>query len=102
MLGLFGVFSSCEKSDEVDFLFKETQCANPWDTIANPEWTREELVSFYLTEELQVEFSDLLITDDGVGEDCLACQCLTGDNIRLSAGEEFTDVLVENGFEIDE
>lgn len=102
MLGLFAVFSSCEKSDEVDFLFKETQCANPWDTIANPEWTREELVSFYLTEELEVEFSDLLIADDGEAELCNACVCLSGYNIRFSANEEFTDILVENGFEVEE
>ena len=102
MLGLFAIFSSCEKSNEVDFLFKETYCANPWDTIASPEWTREQLVSYYLSNQLEVEFSDLSIASDGVVQDCEACHCLSGDNIRISADEEFTDILLENGFEIDE
>ena len=77
MLGLFAAFSSCEDPEPADssfdFLFKETQCANPWGSIVSPEWTREQVISYYLTEELSVEFSDLHITDDGVPEACLAC-----------------------------
>jgi len=101
MLGLFASFSSCEDSEQVDFLFKETQCANPWDSIVSPEWTREQVISYYLTDQLEVVFSDLSITDDGVPEACLACSCLTGDNIRISANDEFSEILLENGFEID-
>lgn len=106
MLGLFAAFSSCEDPEPADssfdFLFRETYCANPWDSIVSPEWTREQVISYYLTEELSVVFSDLHITDDGVPEVCLACSCLTGDNIRISADEEFSEILLENGFEIDE
>ena len=106
MLGVFAVFSSCEEDEivesQIDFLFQETYCANPWDMIVSPEWTREELISYYLTDMLDVEFSDLLITDDGVPELCLACSCLSGDNIRISADDEFSEILLENGFEIEE
>ena len=106
MLGIFAIFSSCDDTDvvesQVDFLFKETYCANPWDSLISPEWTREQLIDSYLTVQLNVEYSDLLITDDGVPEVCLACSCLTGDNIRISADDEFLEILLENGFEIEE
>ena len=106
MLGVFAIFSSCDETEavdsQVDFLFKETHCANPWESDVSPEWTREQLISSYLTDMLAVEFSDLLITDDGEPEVCLACSCLTGDNIRLSAEDEFSEILLENGFEIEE
>jgi|GEM_PF-1093964 len=105
MLGLFAAFSSCEDSEpadsQIDFLFQETYCANPWDSIVSPEWTREQVISYYLTDQLEVVFSDLSITDDGVPEVCLACSCLTGYNIRISANDEFSEILLENGFEID-
>ena len=104
MLGLFALFSSCddEVESQIDFLFKETYCANPWDSIVSPEWTREQLISYYLTHQLEVVFSDLSITDDGLIEGCNACTCLTGDNIRISSEDEFSETLLENGFEIDE
>ena len=106
MLSVFAVFSSCDEDEvvesQIDFLFRETYCANPWDSIVSPEWTREQIISYYLTNQLEVEFSDLLITDDGLGETCLACVCSSGDNIRFSAEEEFSEILLENGFEIDE
>jgi len=106
MFGMFAIFSSCDDTDvvasQIDFLFKETYCANPWDSLISPEWTREQLIDSYLTVQLNVEYSDLLITDDGVPEVCLACSCLTGDNIRISADDEFLEILLENGFEIEE
>lgn len=106
MLGVFAVFSSCDEDEivesQIDFLFKETQCANPWDSIVSPEWTREQVISYHLTDLLNVEFSDLSIASDGDAQLCLACQCLTGDNIRISADVEFSEVLLENGFEIEE
>jgi hypothetical protein len=106
MLGVFAVFSSCDEDEivesQIDFLFKETQCANPWDSDVSPEWTREQFISYYLTDQLDVEFSDLTIASDGEAELCAACVCLTGDNIRISADDEFSEILLENGFEIDE
>ena len=106
MLGVLAVFSSCEEDEivesQIDFLFKETYCENPWDSLISPEWTRDQLIDSYLTVQLNVAYSGLLITDDGVQEFCLACSCLTGDNIRLSAEDEFSEILLENGFEIEE
>ena len=106
MLGVFAVFSSCDEDEivesQIDFLFQETYCANPWDSDVGPVSTRDQLISSYLTDILAVEFSDLLITDDGEPEACLACSCLTGDNIRISADDEFSEILLENGFEIEE
>jgi len=75
MLGVLAVFSSCEEDEivesQIDFLFKETYCANPWDSLISPEWTREQLIDSYLTVQLNVAYSGLLITDDGVQEFCL-------------------------------
>ncbi len=106
MLSLFTLMLACKGAEpvypQIDFLFKETQCANPWGSIVTPEWTREQIVSYYLTDVLEVEFSDLSIASDGEAELCAACVCLTGDNIRISADEEFSEILLENGFEIEE
>ena len=98
ILGVFAAFSSCEEDEivesQIGFLFKETYCANPWDTIASAEWTREQLISYHLTDVLEVEFSDLSIASDGEAELCNACVCLTGDNIRFSADGEFSEILL--------
>ena len=65
MFGMFAIFSSCDDTDvvasQIDFLFKETYCANPWDSLISLEWTREQLIDSYLTVQLNVEYSDLLI-----------------------------------------
>ena len=106
MLGVFAIISSCDEDEivesQIDFMFKETQCANPWGSIVSSEWTREQLISYHLTDLLNIEFSALSIASDGDAQFCLACQCLTGDNIRISADVEFSEVLLENGFEIEE
>ena len=103
---MFAFFSSCEEDEtinpKVDFLFKETQCENPWDSLISPELTREQLISYYLTDVLDVEYSDLQITDDGVAQNCSACFCLSGNIIRITAEDEFSEILLENGFEIEE
>ena len=103
IIGLLAVFSSCDDGVESknNFMFKETYCENPWDNIVGPEWTREQLISYYLTNQLEVVFSDISITDDGVPELCYACSCLTGDNVRISALENFSEILLEIGFEIE-
>ena len=63
IIGLFALFSSCDDAVEskINFLFKETYCENPWDNIVGPEWTIEQLISYYLTNQLEVLFSDLSI-----------------------------------------
>ena len=61
-----------------------------------------ELISTYLTEGLAVEISDLRSTNDGIVQTCEACFCWTGNILRFSADEEFSEILLENGFEIDE
>jgi len=105
MLGLFTIFSSCEEdkiiNPKVDFLFKETQCENPWDGLIILDLTREESISYYLTDMLDVEYSGLQITDDGIAQNCSACFCLTGDIIRITAEDEFSEVLLGAGFELD-
>ena len=105
MLGVFAVFSSCDDIDtvdsQVDFLFKETYCANPWDMIT-PQWTPEQLISYYLFDVFDVEFSDLNITYDGVQQVCDACTCLTGILVRITAEDEYSESLLGAGFEIEE
>jgi len=107
MLGLFTAFSSWDDSDvveaQVDFKYKETGCANPWRDSQN--YSDEEyllVIDDYLMTDLGVSYQGLYITDDGYTSGCKACTCLTGDIIRFTADEEFSEILLENGFEIDE
>lgn len=106
ILSVFAVISSCDDTDVVesqdDFLYRETGCANPWDNDINRGWIPEQRISYYLIDVLEVEYSDFTRTNDGILELCEACDCLTGNIIRFSADEEFSEILLENGFELDE
>jgi hypothetical protein len=107
MLGVFAVFSSCDEDEivqtQVDFLFKETLCSNPWHDSSN--YTDAEylqVINDYLVTDLGVDYDDLNITEDGYYSGCEACHCLSGNIIRFSADEEFSEILLQNGFEIAE
>ena len=106
MLGLFTTFSSCDEDEivetQIDFLFKETKCSNPWSNSQNvidAEYLQE--INYYLVTDLGVGYDSLYITGDGVAQDCEACFCLSGNIIRLSAEDEFSEVLLGVGFELD-
>ena len=107
VMGLFAVFSSFGEDEigesQVDFLFKETGCSNPWSDSGNYTDTEYlQVVNDYLMTDLGVVYQGLHITDDGYTSGCKACTCLTGDVIRFTADDEFSEILLENGFEIDE
>lgn len=70
--------------------------------MITPEWTREQLISYYLSDELDVEFSDLNITYDRVQEVFDASTCLTGILVRTTAKDEYSELLFVAGFEIEE
>jgi hypothetical protein len=70
--------------------------------MITPEWIREQLISYYLSDELDVEFSDLNITYDGVQEVCDACTYLTGILFRITAEEVYSELLFGAGFQIEE
>ena len=106
MLSVFAVFSSCDEDDvvesQIEFLFKETGCANPWHSSQN--YSDEEylqVINDYLVTDLGVVSQDLHITDDGAAQDCEACHCLSGNIIRLSSDEEYSETLIGVGFELD-
>ena len=106
MLGLFTIFSSCDEDEivesQIDFLFKETKCSTPWSNSQNlTDAEYLQVINDYLVTDLGVDYDDLYITDNGVAQDCEACHCLSGDIIRISADDEFSEVLLENGFELD-
>jgi hypothetical protein len=105
MLAVFAVISSCKGPEpiEFNFLFKETLCSNPWHDSQN--YTDAEylqVINDYLVTDLGVDYDDLNITEDGYYSGCEACHCLSGNIIRFSADDEFSEILLENGFEIDE
>lgn len=96
--------SSCKKEDDIaqnfaGFYYEETYCADPWEQ--NGSYSDAELhalVADYLTNSLVVEFSNLLITNEGIPEACLACSCKTGRIIRIEAAMAYKEILVEKGF----
>lgn len=105
MFIIFTMFA-CEKDDGLtgnrnDYYYEETYCADPWrqNDSASDEALKER-VSEYLTHTLDIEFSNLHITHDGISEVCLACHCRTGRIIRIEADEVYQDILIENGFKV--
>jgi len=107
MLGVFAVFSSCDEDEivesQIDFLFKETLCSNPWHDSQNYTDTEYlQVINDYLVTDLGVDYDDLNITEDGYSSGCEACTCLSGRIIRMTSYDEFSEILLENGFEIEE
>jgi hypothetical protein len=103
LLSLLGLlfFTSCEKGDGniVDFVYGETQCADPWGGAADDEVLKG-LIEDYLSDEgidiISVDFTPY----DGQIH-CQACTCSSGRDIEVRASEEFTDKLEALGFELD-
>lgn len=100
---IFTIFA-CEKDDGLtgnreNYYHEETYCADRWEhSDSASDEVLKERVSEYLTNTLDVEFSNLHITHDGTSEACRACHCRTGRIIRIEADEAYQDILIENGF----
>jgi hypothetical protein len=79
---------TCRKNDQTEdqyatFYYKQTQCADPWQTGSTDNATLSN-VSKYLTAQGLYVASMQIKTDD-VGAVCLACQCKTGKTIYISS-----------------
>ena len=77
----------CEKDLGEDqyttFYYKQTQCADPWQTGPNDSATLVN-VSAYL-KNLGLYVSGINIKADGTAEICAACVCKTGKTIYVSS-----------------
>lgn len=81
------------------FYYEETYCADPWgQSGSSSDAELHVLVSDYLTNSLGIEFSNLLVTHEGIPQSCLACSCRTGRIIRIEAAMAYEDVLLTDGF----
>ena len=88
-------FVACDRNDDaVRYFYDETQCADPWaqatgdgiDAVADR-------VRAYL-EERGVEVASVdIISDKGDEAVCLACPCVSGRIIVVTASEEDVDIL---------
>ncbi|MFT4665862.1 MAG: hypothetical protein ACI8YQ_001103 [Polaribacter sp.] len=91
----------CSKSEEeVSLQYNQTQCADPWST--NGGSTDEEVIASiktYFETEYQINLENISISfDNNITEVCLACVCLSGSVITVTAAEQFSDDLEAEGF----
>jgi len=96
---LFISLSSCEKEDDEKYFYEETKCADPWGYYGGlSDNELIEKINQYLIDSLQIEFSNLQITDEGEYEFCEACICKTGRFIRIDSDDDYEDELLGIGF----
>lgn len=91
---LFG----CNKSTDLDFIYEETYCADPWICVQNtlnlpdPELCFEE----YMDSE-GISYSNYSYELENTPDACEACNCLSGYVFRFTASDEFEDELLNLG-----
>jgi hypothetical protein len=96
------VMYSCKKETSTpslpltNYYYEETQCADAWCQSDFTTCKTEAGVSKYLTEKLNISFSNLTITQENSGTVCAACTCPSGRFIRLKSIDE--DKLLKAGF----
>ncbi len=97
-------FFSCDKADELEFVYLQTQCADVWDTSAqntielfDPEVNFE---NFMAAE--GIAYSNYSFEQINEGNACLACTCLTGFEFKITVSDEHEADLINLGFTISE
>lgn len=93
------LFFNCDNESVVEksYLYAETQCADAWQPVVG-NITLETAVQQYL-EGLQAIILDVEVVDSiGPGEVCLACSCLSGRGIRVTAADVSESILLSEGF----
>jgi hypothetical protein len=79
-----------------DYYYEETQCADAWCQNDFATCKTESGVSKYLSEQLNISFSNLTIAKENPEMVCNACICTSGRVIRLKSNDE--DKLLKAGF----
>jgi hypothetical protein len=90
------LFFNCDDESVVEksYLYAETSCADLWQPVVG-NITLETTVQQYLeVVVIAVEVVDSI----GPGEACLACSCLSGRGIRVTAEELSESILLSEGF----
>jgi hypothetical protein len=93
------LFFNCDDESVVEksYLYAETSCADLWQPVVG-NITLETTVQQYL-EDLEVVVIAVEVVDSiGPGEACLACSCLSGRGIRVTAEELSESILLSEGF----
>lgn len=93
-------FTSCDKLEGsiVDFVYAETQCADPWGNAADDDDLRKAIEDYLSDEGIDVVSLDFTAYD-GLNH-CQACSCSSGRDIEITASEDLTTKLGALGFEL--
>src|SRR5690606_10272505 len=85
--------------NQLEFYWDQTGCADPWNT--NNQDSENEIkraVEGYLKEEGVSGAKVISIINDGVGQDCFACSCTTGNRIYVTAPKIQKSKMLALGF----
>ncbi|MFT5819144.1 MAG: hypothetical protein ACI8ZM_000367 [Crocinitomix sp.] len=98
---VFMVTLSCNKEkNEVDYHWKETWCANPWNNDSdNTQAEVKAIVIEYLASEKVKVKEVMIVFNESQAELCEACTCLSGNNIIVTIDDRFEKKLGALGFE---
>lgn len=87
---------SC-KSDLITMTYEQTSCNDEWGYNHDSDSDQVNLVEEYL-EDKGVKVKKISLTDDGVGQSCLACSCTTGRIFVVEVDSKYKDELSDLGF----
>jgi len=94
-------FFSCTKPvNEAMFLWNQTQCAEPWETILSDSKSkvRKAITKFLRDEDIKV-FNIQFESDKGLKEHLTVCTATTGTKIIITVEEDSNIRMEELGFE---
>jgi hypothetical protein len=93
--------TSCNKEkNEVDYFWKETWCANPWndDSDSIEVDVKTDVIDYLASENVEAKEITIEYIEEQVAV-CLACFCLTGNNIIVTIDTKDEEKIIALGFE---
>ena len=89
---------SCEKRQQREVFYNETQCADPWENATNEKDKIENVKTFINS--LGIQPISINIDQNGEAQACLACACLTGNRIIVKIHKDEVETLKSHGFDL--
>lgn len=101
---LLFLLQSCKEENlplnHLQFYWEQTGCADPWSNKVNNSSNEavQKAVEDYLSDEGILDARVISVTSDGNKMVCLACSCLTGRRINVTAPSNQKSMMLALGF----
>lgn len=89
---------ACEKRQQREVYYNETQCADPWENAPIENDKLDNVKTFINS--LGIQPVSIRIDQSGEAQACAACACLTGNRIIVKIHKDEVEKLKSHGFNL--